>query len=74
MNERSQLKTKVKNHRLNKQDVESNDKEVNENNSKTESFKHFLNSRFQFEYKRFSMNKRKTDRLKINEKNKQQLE
>ena len=35
---------------------------MNENESKTENFKHFFDSRFQLEHERFLMNKRKTDR------------
>ena len=57
--------------RLNKWVVEHDDKHVNENKLNIENFEHFLNFRFQLEDERFSMNKRKIDRLKMNEKNKE---
>ena len=63
-------KTKINKQRLNKRVAENDDEHVNENESNIENFEHLFDFRFQLENEKFSMNRRKTDRSKMNEKNK----
>ena len=58
---------------MNKRIVENDDKHVNENELNTENSEHFFDFRFQFENERFLMNKKRTDRSKMSEKNKKQF-
>ena len=55
---------------MNKWVVKNDDEHVNENESNIENSEHLFDFRFQFKNERFSMNRKKTDRLKMSEKNK----
>ena len=66
-------KVKINKQRLNKRVVENDDKYVNEIELNIENFEHFFDFCFQFENKRFSMNRKRTNRSKMNEKNKKRF-
>ena len=57
--------------RLNKRIVENDDEHVNENESNIENSEHLFDFCFQLKDERFSMNRKRIDRLKMSEKNKE---
>ena len=58
---------------MNKRIAENDDKHVNENESNIKNFEYLFDFRFQLENEKSLMNKKRTDRSKMNEKNKKRF-